>query len=185
MRLIKHSILPIIMLSLITVQCKKDEAITAPPVQEEEELITTLQLTFTDSTGVLPAETFTFKDEDGPGGNAPSVFDSIFLQENTTYLVAISLLNESVTPVEDITTEIQAEDDEHFFCFNSTIPVNCEITRTDSDGTYEVGLASKWKTLAAAIGSIEVKLKHQPGIKDGTCVPGETDIEIDFPLIIQ
>lgn len=185
MKRIKKTLLPLMVLSFVAIQCTKDDSVTCPPVQEEEELITTLHLTFTDSTGVLPVKTFTFKDEDGPGGNAPSIFDSILLQENTTYLVAISLLNESVTPVEDITAEIQAENDEHFFCFNSTIPGNCEITRTDSDGTYEVGLASKWKTLAAATGSIEVKLKHQPGIKDGTCAPGETDIEINFPLIIQ
>jgi len=24
--------------------------------------------------------------------------------------------------------------------------------------------------------------QHQPDVKDGTCAPGETDVEVDFPL---
>ena len=166
-------------------QCKKEDPIVCPPAQDEEELITTMNLVFTDSAGVLTTQTFSFKDPDGPGGNAPTVFDTIVLSANNTYNVAISLLNESVTPAEDITAEILNEADEHFFCFEPAISGNCIVTRTDSDGQFEIGLASKWKVLSISQGFMLIKLKHQPGVKNGTCSPGETDIEINFPVKIQ
>jgi hypothetical protein len=32
---------------------------------------------------------------------------------------------------------------------------------------------------------MQIELKHQPGIKNGTCGVGETDIDILFPVKIQ
>jgi hypothetical protein len=170
----------------VSIQCKKDDPIVNPPIQgEEDELITTMNLEFIDSAGVLTNQTFSFKDPDGPGGNAPTVFDTIALSANNTYNVAITLLNESVSPAEDITVEVLNEADEHFFCFEPSVAGNCIVTRTDSDGQYEIGLASKWNVLTISQGFMLIKLKHQPGVKNGTCSPGETDIEINFPVKIQ
>jgi len=169
----------------VSIQCKKDDPIVDPPIQDEGELITTMNLVFTDSAGVLTTQTFSFQDPDGPGGNAPTVFDTIVLSANKTYNVAISLLNESVAPTEDITVEILNDADEHFFCFEPSVAGNCIVTRTDSDGQYEIGLASKWNVLSISQGFMLIKLKHQPGVKNGTCSPGETDIEINFPVKIQ
>ena len=57
-----------------------------------------------------------FVDLDGAGGNAPTVFDTIRLQANTTYNASITLLNESAIPAEDLTVEVQQEDQDHLFC---------------------------------------------------------------------
>jgi hypothetical protein len=39
---------------------------------------------------------------------------------------------------------------------------------------------------AAGSGSVTVILKHQPdGLKDGTCAPGETDVELEFQVAVQ
>lgn len=169
--------------------CKKDEQKPDDHhdhnhEHNEEELITTFTITFTDAAGIQPIVEATFRDTDGEGGNPPTTFDNIVLQSNTTYNASISLLNESVTPTEDITQEIQEEGDEHIFCFEQT-NVNITITRTDSDGTYGIGLTSDWTTSDASNGTVVISLKHQPGVKNGTCEPGETDIELLFNVEVQ
>lgn len=175
-----HVIYPLllVLLALTYTGCDPDE-----PGPEEEEVITTLTLTFTNAA-TSAVTTATFKDPDGDGGNAPTQFDEIVLAANSTYNVAITLLNEAENPTENITEEIEEEDDEHFFCFEAS-GANVSITRTDTDGTYEVGLESRWETAATSEGKVKVILKHQPGVKNGTCAPGETDIEVDFVAKIQ
>ena len=87
-------------------------------------------------------------------------------------------------PADTISNEVLAEGDEHLFCFDP-IDANISITRTDSDGTFEIGLTSDWITGNYSNGLVTITLKHQPGVKDGTCSPGDTDVEIQFPIIIQ
>ncbi len=171
----------------LTFGCKKDqvEPVTNPPAQNDEELITTFKMTFVDSAGIEADKVFLFRDVDGPGGNPPSQFDTIRISNNKTYLVALELLNESLIPTDDITAEILAEAQEHLFCFDPTLGANLMIQRTDSDGTYEIGLASKWKTISTSNDQVLIKLKHQPGVKNGQCDPGETDIELNFQVEIQ
>ena len=175
-------------ISILAVACKKDKDTPKPggstPPPNEEELITTVKITFVDTAGVQPTIVVWFRDPDGDGGNPPTQFDTIRLAANSVYNAAIELFDESKNPVEDITTEIQEEDDEHIFCFTPT-NVNLSIIRTDSDGTYEVGLASQWTVGNASVGTTQVVLKHQPGVKDGTCVPGDTDVELNFVTEIQ
>ncbi len=193
MRSIKtFSILAIIILTTFMVGCKKDEDTPKPaapssgggaPVHEEE-LITSAILSFVDTAGVQPSVQYAFRDPDGDGGNAPTEHDTIRLVANTYYNATIQLLNESESPAEDITLEVQQEDDEHLFCYSPS-NTNVAISRTDSDGTYEVGIATFWSTGASATGETIVTLKHQPGVKDGTCAPGDTDIEITFVTEIQ
>lgn len=180
------TILMIVLVGIIS-SCKKDKKddVTTPPVVNSEELITTFRITFTDPAGVQPTVVAQFVDLDGAGGNAPSTFDTIRLAANTTYNASIALLNESVNPADDITVEVQAEDQDHLFCFSPTGTLNLIITRTDSDGTYEVGLLSSWVTQAISTGETTITLKHQPGVKNGQCEPGETDVELTFHTIIE
>jgi hypothetical protein len=168
--------------------CKKDKDTPdlPPPVANDPEVLTTLTLTFTDSAGVEPLISTTFRDPDGDGGNGPDIFEDINLSPSTTYLMEITLLNETVTPAEDLSVEVRSEDDEHIFCFTPDGTADVGIARTDSDGTFEVGLSSKWTTGSASTGNVRVVLKHQPdGLKDGTCTPGETDIDVNFAITIQ
>lgn len=166
--------------------CGKDneDPETPPAVVNEEELITTVTLQFSDPLNIQPDVVATFRDTDGPGGAEPSQFDTIFLAPSTLYQVTILLLNESVNPAENITTEVEEEAADHLFCYTAE-GVDLDIVRTDSDGAYEIGIASAWQTNAAGNGSVKVVLKHQPGIKDGSCEPGETDVEIDFPVVVE
>ena len=161
-------------LALTQFSCSKPES----EIVEEEELITTLSLTLTDSLGV--SQTFTFRDTDGDGGNNPVRFDTLQLKAGYLYSASIQILNESVTPAEDITTEILEEKDDHLFCFTSPT-VNVTATDVDSKG-LKVGIQSKVISNTVGSSNLIVSLKHQPGIKNGNCDLGETDIEINFPV---
>lgn len=176
---------PIFLLSaalMLMIACNKKN--DTPPNPNEEELITTVQLTFTDSAGVQPAVTAAYRDLDGDGGNNPVQWDSIRLKANTTYNTSILLLDESKSPADTISQEVLAEAAEHLFCFTVT-GANTTVKRTDSDGTYEIGLQSKWTTGAISAGNVRVVLKHQPDVKNGSCDPGETDIDLNFVLQVQ
>ncbi|MBL7754663.1 MAG: hypothetical protein JNM44_09310 [Chitinophagaceae bacterium] len=177
-----YSILSVFTLITFFNACRKTNPI--PPNPNEEELITTCRLVFVDSAGVLPTSSFEYEDIDGDGGNPPSTFDTIRLKSGTTYYTEILLLDESKSPVDTVSNEVFNEGDEHLFCFTVS-GLNCPIQRTDSDGTYEIGLLSKWKPGATGTGSVQVELRHQPDTKDGTCTPGSTDLSIVFPFSIQ
>lgn len=175
----------ILFLTITLAACKKEDPVPNPPAPEnEEELITTFKITFTDPNGVNPTVTAMFRDIDGPGGNNPTVFDTIRLKPNASYHAAIQFLNESVSPAEDLTSEIQEEATDHLICFNIS-GANATVVRTDSDGTYEIGLASTWSTGAISTGTSMITLRHQPGIKNGSCDVGESDIELTFVTEIE
>lgn len=181
----KISVLLFISVSIFA--CKDDDDTSVKPDNNinpnEEELITTVELIFSDTMNI-PLDTFYFRDIDGVGGQDP-VIDSIFLMTNTNYQLQVRFLDESdPNNIEDITEEVRAEDDEHLVCFDSdAAALNIQIT--DSDGTYPLGLSSVWETASAVQSSVTIALKHQPDIKNGNCDIGETDVEVSFPLIVQ
>ncbi|KYP16482.1 hypothetical protein, partial [Flavihumibacter sp. CACIAM 22H1] len=152
----------------------------------EEELITTVVLSFQE-IGTTDAFNVVFRDTDGEGGNPPTSFDEIVLKPNADYTCSISLLNESVSPVENITDEIEEEADDHEF-FLLPAGANISITRTDVDSkNLPVGLNSTWETGAASTGTVRVVLKHKPGSKAAgdAVTKGETDIDLNFTAKVQ
>lgn len=167
--------------------CKKDpEPVTNPPQPtNESEVITTLKLVFTDSANTSDVRSATFRDPDGDGGSGPDIHDTIKLSPNTTWLTTVFILNETVTPADTISKEILQEANDHLFCFYPA-GNSASVTITDLDGNSRpIGLQSKFKTTNSGTGTMQVILKHQPGIKNGTCSPGDTDIDVTFQTKIQ
>ncbi len=168
-------------------QCKNAEKVTPA---DENELITTVQLKFTESGTTAPL-TFTFRDVDGDGGNPPSKFDSIVLKSNTTYTLAIELMDESKTPTVNTTEEVRKESDQHFFIYTTSPPSLLTYTYGDMDArNFPVGLTGTAKTGVAGTGKLKVQLRHQPPIngnpvKDGTAAPGSDDVNLDFNLKVK
>ncbi len=186
---IKTNCIPTLFMFLISLaifSCKRDHDDPRSPqlMLNEEEVITTCKISFVDVNSVQQDFIGEFQDLDGDGGNAPTIFDTLRLSASTTYHARILLLNESGAPVDTISNEIIEEATDHLFCFDIS-GVNLTIVRTDSDGTYQIGLDSEWTTTNASTGNVTITLKHQPGVKDGTCEPGDTDLEIQFPMIIH
>lgn len=166
--------------------CKKDPVVDP----NQGELITTvrLKLTNTLSSSINPL-VYEFKDLDGEGGAAPVKFDSIILQKNIPYICEVTVLNESVSPADDITKEIKAEANDHQFYYVPSSPSLLSVSNYDTDTkSLPLGLSSFWVTgINPGRGTIKFVLKHKPGTKaaNDPITKGDTDIELDFKLIIQ
>lgn len=147
-----------LVLLMIFAGCKKE---TQPAEENDNELITTVQLDFTQRGSGLQS-TFLWEDGDGPGGELP-VIDSILLEENKVYDVRISFFNKSVTPAEDITEEVKAESESHRVYYEPTAPSGITINGYDNDtGGLPLGINSVWTTTTSAVGNIVVVLRHYP-----------------------
>ncbi|MGV3561072.1 hypothetical protein [Larkinella arboricola] len=156
-----------------------------PQPADENELITTVNLTFTEQ-GTTTSQTFLWQDKDGDGGQAPTRFDKITLKPNTTYDLTVELLDESKTPTENISDEVAEESDEHLFVFTTNPATLATYTYADKDANnLPIGLKGTLKTNAAAAGKLRVQLRHQAGTKDGTAGPGTSDVDLTFDLTVQ
>lgn len=178
--------LTFILFVIITLSaCHKD-----PHNHNEEELITTVIYNLTPVGGGNEI-VMTFKDPDGDGGIAPTITGGI-LTQNTLYNGKITLLNESESPIINITDEVQNEGTSHQFFFSSTI-LGLTINYADFDKNGKpLGLLSTINTTSVGQGVIKIVLRHNPdknasGVASGVIsnAGGETDIEVSFPVSVQ
>ena len=170
---------------LLFASCEKDTE--DPEPDEDNEQITTVSYVLTPTTGSGAALTATWRDTDGTGGNAPTI-SALGLKPNTTYTGNIILLDETKNPVVVTSDEVAKEKDEHLFFYEPTPAGLLSITRTDRDSkNLEVGLTTRLVTTAAGTGTLKITLRHQPGagVKNGTFAPGDTDVEVTFPVTVQ
>lgn len=212
--IIKSTLYLGMLLLLLSTSCKKKKNQPAPedppPTPNTQEVITSFKLLLTDSA-TSTVYTYFYKDPDGDGGqtgfygpgttSTSTQSDSVFtLMPNRTYFTEIILLDETKNPVDTISNEVEEEGDEHMFFFNSTNPTGTpytvilagsgiKITYTDLDaGSPQrgIGLQSRWRTYGIAAKSpMNIILKHQPGVKDGTMAPGDTDVDVTFKVIVN
>jgi len=200
MELIKFFRFSIFALAALTfVACEDDDDDDDPPQDtNEEELITDLNISFINQT-TDDTVTFSFSDPDGPGGNAPTI-DDIELEDGFDYDAFITVADASdPDDVEDITEEIEEEDDEHQFFFirengaEDAVDISYDPNDVDDDGN-PIGLLSFWETIQPTTGSEQVRivLRHEPdkdaaGVADGdiTNAAGETDIDVTFNFIVN
>ncbi len=182
MKITNHIFFFALLLTVVTfTACDDDEGVDIT----EQELITTVTMILTpDQT--TETISFSIRDTDGPGGNAPMV-DTLQLAANLTYFFSLEFLDESdMTDVEDITAEVRTESDEHLVCYSASgAAIVPTITDTDGDGN-PLGLTGTFTTGNAGTDSLTVRLKHQPD-KSATdpCATGETDVEVTFPVVVQ
>jgi len=169
---------------------------SAPPCENEEEVITDVTLTFAPVAGG-DTVVVTAQDPDGEGPMDLQIVDQIGLSGGTEYTLSVELLN--AIEGEDITEEISEEDEEHMFFFawtgdifaspegdgnidNREDPVN--YNDEDENG-LPVGLSTSWTTLdSIGTGTFRIVLKHQPDIKSATSTfeDGGTDIDLTFEI---
>jgi hypothetical protein len=167
--------------------CKKKD----PVIPNQEELITTLTLTLT-PTGTGPEVAFVFQDIDGDGGNPPVVTGPDSLMADQSYTATVGFLNEAISPVTNITDEVNAEATQHQVFYRPTAGLNTSVNYSDADENGDpIGLNVDLTTGAACSGQLTVTLRHQPNktaasVMDGdiTNAGGETDIEVTFDVTI-
>ncbi|MFT6868744.1 MAG: hypothetical protein ACJA08_003599 [Cyclobacteriaceae bacterium] len=168
-----------------------------PVIENEQEIITDVVLTFTDIAGnAISAMAI---DPDGEGFANLEVVDTIELKINTIYTLAIELEN-SVTN-ESLTSEVKNESDEHLFFFSFTEDIFSDpigngnmdqredaLNYLDKDEfEFPLGLSTRWTTAGANKGKFRVVLKHQPGIKSvsSTVTDGESDVDLEWVVVIS
>jgi hypothetical protein len=167
-----------------------DDPIVAPPVNEEE-LITTVTAVFTPQGGGT-AITLRSRDLDGDGPAAPAVTVSGEFAQSKTYDGVVTVLNEAVSPADDITLEIieEAADHQLFYQKTGNLPNFVYATGTDNlDANGKpLGIKTTFTTTTAATGSLTIILRHLPnksaaGVAGGdiTNAGGTSDFEVTFP----
>jgi hypothetical protein len=177
----------ILVVSSLFTACKKDD-----PEENEEEVITTMKLTFAPVGGAGTTVTYQSRDLDGNGGTNP-VTDEIILAPSTTYNVNVQLLNEIESPAEDITIEVESEADAHRFYYQPSGGSNITVSGLNNDPNgIPLGITSTWSTGAVANGTIAVTLRHYGGNPPGKAAAdpvdspkSSTDITVTFNTKIQ
>lgn len=182
----KNVIKSIFMLCFVAfgfMSCDNDDDNPAPI--DEEEVITTMNVTLSGAGSTITLQS---QDLDGDGPNAPVITVSGNLIANTTYNGSLELLNETETPAEDITMEIEEEDEEHQFFFSTSGAIT-GVDYEDLDGNGNpVGLSFTLSTGDAGNGTLQITLRHEPKKpNDGTLADagGETDIAQTFPITVE
>ena len=180
-----NKFLPILLMLLVTVaSCSKDDD-PLPEAVNEEEVITTMEVTLTSGASVITLKT---QDLDGDGPNAPVVTVSGNLAAGTTYDGVMKFLNELESPAENITLEVEEEDLDHqvFFTVGSGLDVTTEYSNNDSAGN-PLGTQFKLTAGSASSGNLTFTLVHEP-TKPNTGLAsagGETDIDATFSITIE
>ncbi|PHI20516.1 type 1 periplasmic binding fold superfamily protein [Lewinellaceae bacterium SD302] len=188
MKTTKYSLLSLLFLGLVFFSgCDDDDDGGGPT---EEEVITDVTLSLTPISGG-DVVSLTFVDRDGDGGDDPVITGGT-LQAGTTYDGSIQFFNRSGDEDENVTLEIEEEDDEHqvFYEFDG---VAATAAYVDQDGAGNpVGLLTLVVAAAATEGTLTVTLRHEPakdaaGVSEGLIANagGETDVEVVFPLTIE
>jgi hypothetical protein len=162
-----------------------------PQATNEKEVITTFIVTLIPAVNPTPevGDTIRLSWDDV---NLDAIVDANELITNRplrlgeAYKASIKILNKSVDPEIDISEEVKEEDEEHILCFTVT-NVSITITNLDEDKNgLPVGLTSTWTATSVSTGTVNITLRHQPGVKTGDCPgAGETDATITFPVQVD
>lgn len=177
---------------LFVASCKKDDDIIANPEPVEQELITRVTVKITGSGGF--DQSFSYSVENGFGGTTPGSIniDTIKLDTNQQYNVAVEVWNDKEQPAEDVTEEVKEENTEHLFVWEST-PASGSGSISFTNGSKDDNGDALNQTGSIATGSIgngslTITLKHEPTNKaanTASAAGGETDAEAIFPVSLQ
>ena len=168
--------------------CSDDDS--NPEPINEEEVITTMIVTLTaDGT----SKELKVTDSDGPEGPEDPVFETEDLEANTVYAGSVEFLNELEDPAENITLEVDEEDEEHQVFYETSGGLNVDVEYLDQDPNGNpVGLDFELTTGDTSSGSLTVTLLHEPnkdaaGVSEGdpSNAGGETDITATFDVEID
>lgn len=172
--------------------------VTNPTEDNEQEVITTVTLSFVGQTsGDTVTATWTDPENDGS-----PVIDPISLGAAEPWDLSVSFLNELSDPPEDITTEVEEESDQHQLFFTGTATEGLlGVAYADfDDNGLPVGLSDLVTPRVPGTGVLTVTLRHLPpqdgvaqktaGLEDTvategiSAIPGETDASVDFDVTV-
>jgi hypothetical protein len=182
--------------------------VSDPDDENEGEVITTVRLTFTPEGGGAPVVAA----HADPENDGNPVIDDIALDSGVSYTLTVKFENELEDPAEDITEEIEDEDDEHqVLVYGDAVDgpasaggADAFLTHTyndEDDNGFPVGLDNTIVADAAGTGELRVMLRHLPpendtAVKnadiaadfaaDGAAgIPGDVDADVAFDVTVE
>ena len=205
------SIIAASLLSILWASCGKEKNVS-PPVPGNE-FLTTVMLVAVNEANPSEIDTAIWLDLTPDDPNPPDTSKAILnLHANSVYDVRVLFLDQTQTPVGDITAELKERQNYHLLFFQptpvsaadtatgvnytaipGTVPspagpyLNMTIVRTDLDANVPplpIGLTDKITTGAISSGHLEVVLRHQPNAKNGTYAPGSSDADVTYRVNI-
>lgn len=156
---------------------------------QEQELITRVTLTLT-PVGGGAAQVIYIDDPDGLGPTAPSAqVGTLQLVQGNDYTGSVTFENRLVSPPENITEEVAADDDEHMVIYTVGGATGTTLVTTDTDMSLrQLGLAyTVTAGDAAGAGTVRVVLCHYDATPKpataSTCTV-DTDIDVSFNFTV-
>lgn len=196
----------ILSIALAPLGCPNVEDPPAPG--NEQEVITSVALTFTPASGGAALD-FAHADPENDGDPA---IDTIALAAGTTYALSVQFLNDLEDPPEDITAEVAEESDEHqLFIYGDGVEGPATGTNADhlvtqayddqDANALPVGLDNTIEVVTAGSAELKVMLRHLPpqnnaavkvaGLAEdfasggSAALPGDIDADVTFPLTAE
>lgn len=162
----------------------------SPGDLNDQELITQVRLTFTNTADAADVVVITASDPDGDGAGLTFSPASAVLRPGATYDGTITL--DDTVNGESITEEIEEEADEHLLHYAFSPSAAGTVTLTDRESDYggtrdlPVGLTFRAEVASSAsgAGTLNAILYHfdEAPKTSGTATSDEIDVDIDFPV---
>lgn len=184
---------PIAMLAIVTASIFSSCKVSDPEDHNEQESFTTVKLVYTNTADASdkPEATIKFKEGFGHGGDLLEKNETIKLKADASYTVELILLDESKTPAEVMSEEVEEEGEAHQIFYQAS-GASLTVTYADIDGNNRpIGLKTTQTTGSAGSATLKVTLKHQQEgsvyLKNDTSDvnTGETDVEVTFSVVIE
>lgn len=156
------------------------------PIIVEEEVITSVDLTFTNKQNPQDIITASYKDVDGNKSQS-----KLILAANTVYSVSVNFLNEAKQPSEDLTAQISSRSQDYMVFYVPSDGLDFSYLYQDADVNNKVvGLIGDGYTGNAGSGDLTVTLLYRPtknitGVPHPSLTDGETKLETTFEFEIQ
>jgi hypothetical protein len=178
-----------VMLLVVVVFVSSCRMTTEPPKDELEEILpNVVTITLSSPQG---SSTAVWRSTSTSAGTATVRIDTLVLATGRTYTGAIAAVNDTKTPIVDLTEDYRSLANEHqfFYAVSGDAQSRVTITITDKDGNnlplglqYTVAVSSGEGTR----GTLNVVLGHYDDVKkDGKTRSPESDIDITFPIVIR
>jgi hypothetical protein len=186
MKMTKYNLLTLVSLLILFITAcsnKEEQGVTAP-LGNEFLTTTILNLQNLNISSDKPSISYKLI------GTNPAVItpDTLVLKKNSSYKCVIEILDETKTPADTVSSVISARANYHLFFFRPGTGLDLSDSITDRDTNIPplpVGLQSIITTASTSTGILEVILRHQPNVKNGTYPPGSTDLDVFYPVKIE
>ncbi len=188
MKSTKFFLSAIICMALVTTftSCSDDDD---PDPVLEEEFITDLTLTFTNTADATDIVTLTSTAPDGfEDGTSTENIAGTFTN-GATYALTLAITNEQENPADDVLNDdIIPEADEHFLAY-AVNGINLTMTRDADDiagpDGSKLGVNTTWVAGDVSNGNLQIRLIHEPSTVDdsnefGTATGGSEDFNITW-----